>query len=92
MKLAVPDMISNSYFPAIAAIELGLFKQEGIDVALEMIYPVDKCYAALREGTVDFVAAHYRFEVFPGVGHFAADQAPERVSELLLQHVRDYPA
>ena len=23
MKLAVPDMISNSYFPAIAAIELG---------------------------------------------------------------------
>ena len=44
------------------------------------------------EGTVDFVAAHYRFEVFPGVGHFAADQAPERVSELLLQHVRAYPA
>src|SRR5262249_60779107 len=28
--------------------------------ALELIYPVDKCYAALREGTVDFVggAAH----------------------------------
>ena len=25
MKLAIPDMISNSYFPAIAAIELGLF-------------------------------------------------------------------
>jgi pimeloyl-ACP methyl ester carboxylesterase len=44
------------------------------------------------EGTVDFVAAPYRFEVFPGVGHFAADQAPERVSELLLQHVRAYPA
>ena len=37
MKLAVPDMISNSYFPAIAAIELGCFKQEGIDVELEMI-------------------------------------------------------
>jgi pimeloyl-ACP methyl ester carboxylesterase len=44
------------------------------------------------EGTVDFVAAPYRFEVFAGVGHFAADQAPERVSELLLQHVRAYPA
>ena len=26
MKLAVPDMISNSYFPAIAAVELGFFK------------------------------------------------------------------
>src|SRR5436853_4267688 len=67
MKLAIPDMISNSYFPAIAAIELGCFKQEGLDVALEMIYPVDKCYAALREGTVDFVggSAHSALSAFP---------------------------
>jgi pimeloyl-ACP methyl ester carboxylesterase len=44
------------------------------------------------EGTVDFVSAPYRFEVLPGVGHFAADQAPERVSELMLRHVAAYPA
>jgi pimeloyl-ACP methyl ester carboxylesterase len=43
------------------------------------------------EGTVDFIAAPYRFEVLPGVGHFAADQAPERVCELLLEHLRDHP-
>jgi pimeloyl-ACP methyl ester carboxylesterase len=43
------------------------------------------------EGTVDFIAAPYRFEVFSGVGHFAADQAPERVSELLLEHLRAHP-
>jgi pimeloyl-ACP methyl ester carboxylesterase len=43
------------------------------------------------EGTVDFVAAPYRFEVLPGVGHFAADQAPEHVCELLLEHLRDHP-
>jgi pimeloyl-ACP methyl ester carboxylesterase len=43
------------------------------------------------EGTVDFVSAPYRFEVLPGVGHFAADQAPDRVSELLLRHVATYP-
>jgi pimeloyl-ACP methyl ester carboxylesterase len=43
------------------------------------------------EGTVDFVAAPYRFEVLSGVGHFAADQVPERVSELLLAHVADHP-
>jgi NitT/TauT family transport system substrate-binding protein len=67
MKLAVPDMISNSYFPAIAAIELGCFKDEGLDVSLEMIYPVDKCYAALRDGTVDFVggSAHSALSAFP---------------------------
>jgi pimeloyl-ACP methyl ester carboxylesterase len=44
------------------------------------------------EGTVDFVAAPYRFEVLPGVGHFAADQVPDRVSELLLEHVASHPA
>jgi NitT/TauT family transport system substrate-binding protein len=67
MKLAVPDMISNSYFPAIAAIELGCFKQEGLDVTLELIYPVDKSYAALREGAVDFVggSAHSALSAYP---------------------------
>jgi pimeloyl-ACP methyl ester carboxylesterase len=43
------------------------------------------------EGTRDFVAAPYRFEVLPGVGHFAADQAPDRVNRLLLQHAVAYP-
>jgi pimeloyl-ACP methyl ester carboxylesterase len=43
------------------------------------------------EGTIDFVAAPYRFEALAGVGHFAADQAPDRVNELLLQHVAAYP-
>ena len=67
MKLAVPDMISNSYFPAIAAIELGFFKEEGLDVELELLFPVDKTYAALRDGTIDFVAgsAHSALAAFP---------------------------
>jgi ABC-type nitrate/sulfonate/bicarbonate transport system substrate-binding protein len=67
MKLAVPDMISNSYFPAEAAIELGFFRAEGLDVTLEMIFPVDKCYEALRDGKVDFVggSAHSALSAFP---------------------------
>ena len=67
MKIAVPDMISNSYFPAEAAVELGFFKAEGLDVSLELIYPVDKCYAALRDGTVDFVggSGHSVLSAFP---------------------------
>jgi pimeloyl-ACP methyl ester carboxylesterase len=44
------------------------------------------------EGTVDFVAAPFRFEALPGGGHFAADQMPLRVNELLLHHVAAYPA
>jgi pimeloyl-ACP methyl ester carboxylesterase len=47
---------------------------------------------AAAVGTVDFIAAPYRFEILPGVGHFAADQAPGRVNALLLQNVTAYPA
>src|SRR3954468_6613884 len=47
---------------------------------------------AAAEGTVDFIAAPYRFEVLPGVGHFAADQVPERVCELMLEHLAAHPA
>jgi ABC-type nitrate/sulfonate/bicarbonate transport system substrate-binding protein len=67
MKLAVPDMISNSYFPAEAAIELGFFRAEGLDVELQMIFPVDKCYRMLRDGEVDFVggSAHSALAAFP---------------------------
>ncbi len=67
MKLAVPDLISNSYFPAVAAVELGLFAREGLDVSLELIFPVDKAYRALRDGEVDFVggSAHSALAAFP---------------------------
>src|SRR5215471_8876275 len=43
------------------------------------------------EGTREFVAAPYRFVELSGVSHFAADQAPKHVSELMLAHVRDHP-
>ncbi len=67
MKLAIPDLISPSYFPALAAAELGFFAREGIDVSCELIYPVDRAFAALRDGDVDFVggAAHAVPSAFP---------------------------
>ena len=67
LKLAVPDMLSNSYFPVLAAVELGFFRNEGLDVALELMSPADKGYAAMRDGAVDFVGAeaHAALAVFP---------------------------
>jgi ABC-type nitrate/sulfonate/bicarbonate transport system substrate-binding protein len=67
MRLAIPDLISNSYFPALAAAELGFFAAEGLDVTAELIFPVDRCYEALRDGEVDFVAgaAHGALAAFP---------------------------
>src|SRR5580692_6238366 len=67
MKLAVPDLISNSYFPAVAAVALGFFEEEGLEVSLELIFPVDEAYRAMRDGRVDFVAgsAHSALAAFP---------------------------
>jgi len=66
LRVAIPDLVSPSYFPAIAAVELGLFRKEGLDATLELIYPVTKTYAELREGRLDFVggAAHAALYAF----------------------------
>ena len=67
MKIAMPDLISNSHFPAIAAIELGFFAREGLDATIEHFYPASKAFEALRDGIVDFVAApaHGMLFAFP---------------------------
>jgi len=68
MRIAVPDLISNSYFPAIAAVELGFFKSEGLDTKkVELLFPVPKTMEALRDGELDLVAgsAHATLAAFP---------------------------
>jgi NitT/TauT family transport system substrate-binding protein len=67
LTIAVPDLISNSYFPVAAAVELGFFKSEGIDATLELYFPVDKAYEAMRDGRVDLVggSAHSALSAFP---------------------------
>lgn len=67
MRIAVPDLISNSYFPAAAAVELGFLHNLGLDIDLELIFPVSKAYEALRDGEVDFVggSAHSALAAFP---------------------------
>src|SRR5579863_2721170 len=67
MKIALPDLISNSYFPAAAASALGFFKAEGLDLQHELVFPVDRAYRELRDGKVDFIAgsAHSALAAFP---------------------------
>src|SRR5580658_6785263 len=67
MRLAIPDLISNSYFTALAAAELGHFARHGLEVQAELIFPVDRAYEALRDGEYDFVAgaAHGALAAFP---------------------------
>lgn len=70
MRLAVPDLVSNSYFPAVAAVTLGHLRDEGLDVSLEHVFPVAKAVSALAAGDVDFVAgaAHAPLSVNPAWG------------------------
>ncbi|MPV35538.1 ABC transporter substrate-binding protein [Georgenia subflava] len=77
MRIAVPDLISNSYFPAIAAVELGLMREEGLDVELDLLFPVTDAARALRDGSIDLLAgaAHaplYAADTWGGIKLVAA--------------------
>ncbi len=66
MRIATPDLVTNSYFPALAAEELGIYREEGLDAHLELL-PSLEAVNALRDGAVDFVAggAHTMLLAFP---------------------------
>ena len=66
MRVAIPDLVSPSYFPLVAAVELGYLKAD-----LELLYPVTRTYTDLRDGRLDFVggASHavlYAFRDWKG--------------------------
>jgi NitT/TauT family transport system substrate-binding protein len=66
IRVAIPDMVSPSYFPAIAAVELGFFAKEGLDATVELVFPVTKTFDELRQGRIDFAggAAHAALYAF----------------------------
>jgi ABC-type nitrate/sulfonate/bicarbonate transport system substrate-binding protein len=53
-RLAVADLDSPSYFVATAAVELGFFKEEGVDVVLEHSYGARNGPERLRDGSLHF--------------------------------------
>src|SRR3954451_13027835 len=53
MRLAVSDVVSPSYFVATAAVELGFFQAEGLDV--EFVAEPGVTSTAFRNGELDFV-------------------------------------
>jgi NitT/TauT family transport system substrate-binding protein len=67
MRIAVPDLVTNSYFPALAAEELGYYAAEGLEAHVELLSPAPRAMAALRDGRVDAVAAgaHTTLTAFP---------------------------
>jgi len=66
MRVTVADAISPSYFVAIAAVQLGFFEAEGVD--MEFVFPPADPSQALREGIVDFYGGspYTGLHAFPG--------------------------
>jgi ABC-type nitrate/sulfonate/bicarbonate transport system substrate-binding protein len=90
LRVAIPDLVSPSYFPAIAAVEMGFLP----DAKLELLYPVTKTYEELREGRLDFVggASHavlYAFKDWQGARLLCA--LAQRMYWFLVVHKRFNP-
>src|SRR3989454_10693068 len=66
MRLTVADAISPSYFVAIAAVQLGFFQQEGVD--MEFVFAPPNPSQALKDGAIDFFggAPYTGLRTFPG--------------------------
>src|SRR5579863_3148322 len=67
-RLVVADLDSPSYFVATAAVELGFFREEGIDAEVERVYGALNGPERLRNGEVHFMGgpAYMATRAFPG--------------------------
>jgi pimeloyl-ACP methyl ester carboxylesterase len=65
----------------LTAVEVGAIRVPTLYVWGDADHSVGRAAATF---TREFVTAPYRFEVLPGVGHFATDEVPEAVTRLLL--------
>jgi len=67
-RLVVADLDSPSYFVATAAVELGFFREEGVDAEVEHAYGALNGPERLRNGEVHFLGgpAYMATRAFPG--------------------------
>lgn len=65
-RIWVPDLDSPSYFVAVAAVDLGLFKEEGVDV--EFVYKATDGPERMRDGDLQLIGgpAYAATRAFPG--------------------------
>jgi len=94
MLIAVPDLVTNSYFPALAAEELGFFKAQGLEAHVDLLAPAPAAMAALRDGQVQGVVtgAHTTLTAFPGWKGAKAVVAVAQGTPWLLVLRADLPA
>ncbi len=62
LRIAAVDLVSNTCFPALAADELGFFKDEGLQVHIELVAMLGAT-KALRQGNADSMIAGSVFDL-----------------------------
>src|SRR2546430_15727681 len=78
LRVAIPDLISPSYFPAIAAVEMGFFEKEGFAATLELLYPVTKTYEIGR------ASCRGRGEISGGAGSLKKKKKRKNTNESII--------
>jgi len=94
MRIAAVDLVSNTCFPALAAQELGFFKEEGLDAQIELVSQIGAT-RALREGSADAMIAgsvHDLLREFPGWQGVKLLVALSQGTPWLLTVRGDFPA
>ena len=69
MKIASVDLVSNTCFPALAADELGFFRDEGVDVEITLV-PAMGSTAAVKENKADAMIAGSVHDVLTEFDHW----------------------
>ncbi|MDX1483223.1 MAG: ABC transporter substrate-binding protein [Alphaproteobacteria bacterium] len=94
MRIAAVDLVSNTCFPALAADELGCFRDEGVDVEIELVAALGAT-RALREGAADAMIAgsvHDLLTEFPDWRGAKLCVALSQGTPWLLTMRADFPA
>ena len=94
MRIAAVDLVSNTCFPALAAQELGFFRDEGLAVEIELVSQIGAT-RALRDGSADAMIAgsvHDLLREFPGWSEARLLVALSQGTPWLLTVRADLPA
>jgi NitT/TauT family transport system substrate-binding protein len=69
MRIAAVDLVSNTCFPALAADELGFFRDEGVDARIELVSAMGST-RALKNGEADAMIAGSVHDVLTEFDHW----------------------
>ncbi len=69
MRIAAVDLVSNTCFPALAADELGFFRNEGVDARIELVSAMGST-RALKNGEADAMIAGSVHDVLTEFDHW----------------------